>query len=162
MQDNHTTTTSNHNLDIIYTIWINPLPVGLLVHPQRNITKIHLLSLTVCLHITTRDCWRSEWHLIWSGSTKICWSIPILVKIWQWQWTLYMKNYMSFRKHLDNNSLNIYQNKRMLHIKLLENNETHVYTQNNLPLSITVLIQTKRGNGHATTVTLCTFSSLLF
>ena len=56
VQNNHTTITSNHNLDIIYNIWINPLPVGLLVHPQRNTTKIHLSSLTVCLHMTTRDC----------------------------------------------------------------------------------------------------------
>ena len=45
---------------------------------------------------------------------------------------------------------------------MLENNETHAYTQNNVPVSVTVLRQAKRGNGHATTVALCTFPSLLF
>ena len=60
LQHIHTPTTSIHNLDIIYITCINPLPVGLLVLPQRKTTKIHLLSLPVCLSVclykTSTDC----------------------------------------------------------------------------------------------------------
>jgi hypothetical protein len=50
--------------------------------------------------------------------------------------------------------------KKKLYMEVLEYNETEVYTQNNFPVSVTVLRQTTRGNGHVKTVTLCTFPSL--
>jgi hypothetical protein len=69
---------------------------------------------------------------------------------------------MSFCKPHDTNSLNIYQNKKLRHTKMLEKSETHIYIHNNFPISVSVLRRMKRSNRHAITVTLCTFPSLLF
>jgi len=71
-------------------------------------------------------------------------------------------SYLSFCKLTLTHYYTFTKTKKYFIRKSLENNETHIYARNNFPVSVTVLRHMTRGNGHAKTVRLCTFPSLLF
>jgi hypothetical protein len=64
-----------------------------------DVAKIHLSASHVCLSSACNNSRTSEGIIM--KFDKICQHIPILDKIWQERWKIFMKTYMCFWVHLE-------------------------------------------------------------